>query len=132
MASVGSIDSWIYLFQNEKHSERINAMDQKAIGKRIKSAREKKGLTQEQLAEQVNLSPMHISVIERGNKLPRLETLINIANVLDVSADTLLQDVVNNQIKLHTSEASNLIAQLSREDQHRVLAALHSFVESTK
>lgn len=107
-------------------------MDQKAIGKRIKSAREKKGLTQEQLAEQVNLSPMHISVIERGNKLPRLETLIKIANVLDVSADTLLQDVVNNQIKLRTSEASNLIAQLSREDQHRVLAALHSFVESTK
>ena len=107
-------------------------MDQKAIGKRIKSAREKKGLTQEQLAEQVNLSPMHISVIERGNKLPRLETLINIANVLDVSADILLQDVVNNQIKLHTSEASDLIAQLSREDQRRVLAALHSFVESTK
>ena len=132
MASVGSIDSWIYLFQNEKHSERINAMDQKAIGKRIKSAREKKGLTQEQLAEQVNLSPMHISVIERGNKLPRLETLIKIANVLDVSADTLLQDVVNNQIKLHTSEASNLIAQLSREDQRRVLAALHSFVETSK
>ena len=107
-------------------------MDQKAIGKRIKSAREKKGLTQEQLAEQVNLSPMHISVIERGNKLPRLETLINIANVLDVSADILLQDVVNNQIKLHTSEASDLIAQLSREDQRRVLAALHSFVETTK
>ena len=107
-------------------------MDQKAIGKRIKSAREKKGLTQEQLAEQVNLSPMHISVIERGNKLPRLETLIKIANLLDVSADTLLQDVVNNQIKLRTSEASNLIAQLSREDQRRVLAALHSFVESTK
>ena len=107
-------------------------MDQKAIGKRIKSAREKKGLTQEQLAEQVNLSPMHISVIERGNKLPRLETLIKIANVLDVSADTLLQDVVNNQIKLRTSEASNLIAQLFREDQRRVLAALHSFVESTK
>ena len=107
-------------------------MDQKAIGKRIKSAREKKGLTQEQLAEQVNLSPMHITAIERGNKLPRLETLIKIANVLDVSADTLLQDVVNNQIKLRTSEASNLIAQLSREDQRRVLAALHSFVESTK
>lgn len=107
-------------------------MDQKAIGKRIKSAREKKGMTQEQLAELVNLSPMHVSVIERGNKLPRLETLINIANILDVSADVLLQDVVNNQVKLHTSEASDLIAQLSREDQRRVLAALHSFVETTK
>ena len=132
MASVGKRNPWIYLFQNENHSERINAMDQKAIGKRIKSAREKKGMTQEQLAELVNLSPMHVSVIERGNKLPRLETLINIANILDVSADVLLQDVVNNQVKLHTSEASDLIAQLSREDQRRVLAALHSFVETTK
>ena len=40
-------------------------MDQKAIGRRIKAARERKGLTQEELAEEVNLSPMHVSVIER-------------------------------------------------------------------
>ena len=43
-------------------------MNQKAIGRRIKNAREKKHLTQEQLAELVDLSPMHISVIERGAK----------------------------------------------------------------
>lgn len=107
-------------------------MNQKAIGRRIKAAREKKRLTQEQLAELVDLSPMHVSVIERGVKLPKLETLINIANTLDVSADELLQDVVNNQTKLYASEASELIDQLSREDQRRVLAALRSFVESTK
>ena len=65
-------------------------MDQKAIGRRIKAARERKGLTQEELAEEVDLSPMHVSVIERGVKLPKLETLINIANALDVSADVLL------------------------------------------
>lgn len=106
-------------------------MNEKAIGKRIKAAREKKQLTQEQLAERVDLSPMHVSVIERGAKLPKLETLINIANVLDVSADTLLQDVVNNQTKLLISEASDLIRQLPREDQKRVLAALRSFVEAT-
>ena len=107
-------------------------MNQKAIGRRIKAAREKKRLTQEQLAELVDLSPMHVSVIERGVKLPKLETLINIANILDVSADELLQDVVNNQTKLYASEASELINQLSREDQRRVLAALRCFVESTK
>ena len=108
------------------------SMNQKAIGRRIKTARENKRLTQEQLAELVDLSPMHVSVIERGVKLPKLETLINIANVLDVSADVLLQDVVNNQIKLCASEASELVSQLRREDQKRVLAALRSFVESTK
>ena len=106
-------------------------MNQKAIGRRIKAAREKKGMTQEQLAEWVELSPMHVSVIERGVKLPKLETLINIANVLDVSADVLLQDVVKNQTKLYSSEASELIRKLPREDQRRVLEALRSFVETT-
>ena len=108
------------------------SMNQKAVGRRIKAAREQKRLTQEQLAELVDLSPMHVSVIERGVKLPKLETLINIANVLDVSSDVLLQDVVNNQTKLVASEASELIKQLPREDQRRVLAALRSFVEYTK
>jgi transcriptional regulator with XRE-family HTH domain len=93
--------------------------------------REKKGMTQEQLAEWVELSPMHVSVIERGVKLPKLETLINIANVLDVSADVLLQDVVKNQTKLYSSEASELIRKLPRDDQRRVLEALRSFVETT-
>ena len=78
----------------------MSSMDQKAIGRRIKAARERKGLTQEELAEEVDLSPMHVSVIERGVKLPKLETLINRANALDVSADVLLQDVVNNQTKV--------------------------------
>ena len=106
-------------------------MNEKAIGRRIKAAREKKGMTQEQLAEWVELSPMHVSVIERGVKLPKLETLINIANVLDVSADVLLQDVVKNQTKLYSSEASELIRKLPRDDQRRVLEALRSFVETT-
>ena len=107
-------------------------MNQKAIGRRIKAAREKKQLTQEQLAELVDLSTMHVSVIERGVKLPKLETLINIANVLDVSADVLLQDVINNRAEIFSSEASALINKLPQEDQRRVLAALRSFIESTK
>jgi len=43
-------------------------MDLKAVGQRIKSAREAKNLTQEELAALVNLSPTHVSVIERGLK----------------------------------------------------------------
>ena len=49
-------------------------MDLKAIGRRIKIAREQKGLTQEALAELLDLTPMHISVIERGFKPTKLET----------------------------------------------------------
>ena len=69
-------------------------MDLKAVGQRIKSAREAKNLTQEELAALVNLSPTHVSVIERGLKVTKLDTFVAIANALDVSADTLLIDVV--------------------------------------
>ena len=46
-------------------------MDLKAVGQRIKSAREAKNLTQEALVALVNLSPTHVSVIERGLKTAR-------------------------------------------------------------
>ena len=65
-------------------------MDLCAIGSRIKAAREKAGMTQEDLAAALEMSPTHISVIERGVKAPKLETLVNIANVLKVSSDMLL------------------------------------------
>ena len=45
-------------------------MDLRDVGLRIKKTREAKGLTQEELAALVDLSPTHISVIERGQKIP--------------------------------------------------------------
>ena len=49
-------------------------VDLSAIGSRIKVARERKHFTQEDLAAIVDLSPTHISVIERGVKPPKLAT----------------------------------------------------------
>ena len=69
-------------------------MDLKAVGQRIKSAREAKNLTQEELAALVNLSPTHVSVIERGLKVTKLDTVVAIAHALVDSADTVLIDVV--------------------------------------
>lgn len=48
-------------------------MDAKAVGQRIKAAREKKSMTQEDLAARINISPTHVSVIERGTKIPRID-----------------------------------------------------------
>ena len=64
-------------------------MDQVAIGARIKAARERVHLTQEQLAEIIDISPTHMSVIERGVKGMRLSTFLKIANALNVSTDEL-------------------------------------------
>lgn len=104
-------------------------MDLCAIGARIRSAREKAGLTQEELAAAIDISPTHISVIERGIKTPKLETLINIANALDVSSDMLLQDVVNRASDGLASELSVSISKLSKKDQARMLNAIRALTE---
>jgi len=78
----------------------------KAVGKRIKQAREVKGLTQEQLAEKVNLSASHMSGIERGIKPTKLETFFEIVNVLEVDANSILADVLSVSNKIESSKLS--------------------------
>ncbi len=69
-------------------------LDYKAIGKRIKIARIKTDLTQEKLAELVDISPTHMSNIETGTTRVSLTTIVHIANALNVTTDDLLCDDV--------------------------------------
>ncbi len=104
-------------------------MDLSAIGGRIKAARERKKLTQEDLAAIVNLSPTHISVIERGVKPPKLITLVNIANALEVSADMLLQDVVVCSQEGVSNELVSAIMSLPDPERARMLKAIRALME---
>lgn len=104
-------------------------MDLKAIGIRIKAAREERNLTQEQLAEMVGLSAAHISVIERGVKAPKLETFIEIANALNVTSDSLLLDVLNNSLQITATELSEQIKRLPPKEQQKILKAVQVLVE---
>lgn len=65
-------------------------MDLKAIGSRIKAERKKLGLTQESLAELVNVSPHYIYEIERGMKSPSMETMVVIADKMELSIDYII------------------------------------------
>ncbi len=60
------------------------------IGIRISRARKNKKLTQEKLAELLDVSVKHISAVERGKSSLSLEKLISICNILDVSLDYLV------------------------------------------
>ncbi len=55
------------------------------IGKKIKNLRLDKNLSQEKLAECVNLSREHISCLERGKNSVNLETLYNLAKFFEIS-----------------------------------------------
>ena len=104
-------------------------MDLKAVGLRIKAAREAKNLTQENLAALVDLSPTHISVIQRVLKTVRLDKFVAIANALDVSADYLLVDVVTHSVQGLMNELPEEIHKLPLDEQKRLIKAIKAYVE---
>ena len=67
-------------------------MDYSLLGKRIREERLKMSLTQEKLAEDVNISTAYLGQIERGERSVTLDKLIPIANRLGVSVDFLLAE----------------------------------------
>lgn len=69
------------------------------IGDRIRSLRTSRGLTQERLAESAEISVSYLSMMERGARLARLETLLDLAVALNVELSALVSagDAVRNQ-----------------------------------
>lgn len=104
-------------------------MDMIAIGSKIKEARERAHLTQEELAEIVDISPTHMSVIERGVKTPKLDTFVRIVKALNLSSDALLQDSVEHADESIMAEISVRLGRLSEKDQNRILNAIRVLTE---
>jgi transcriptional regulator with XRE-family HTH domain len=87
------------------------------LAKNIKNARKEKHYTQEKLAELVNCSTVFISQIETGVRVPSLETLYNIANVLDVTVDSLFAENDNTQnINLYKDKIARLIGNCTDDE----------------
>jgi transcriptional regulator with XRE-family HTH domain len=62
------------------------------FGAVVRKLREARGLTQEQLAERADVSATYIGFVERGDNVPTLTIVIQIASALDVRAAELLRD----------------------------------------
>ena len=69
--------------------QKINIME---FPKRMVALRKKKGLTQQNLADQVSINVIQIKRYESGNTQPSLDVIRKLAVVLNVTADTLLFD----------------------------------------
>ena len=104
-------------------------MDTGAVARRIGETRKRRGFTQEELAARAGISSTHMGVIERGIKVPNLDTFVSLANALEVSADELLQDVVDKSCESASSELSELISRQSPEMQRKIYRAVRALVE---
>ena len=104
-------------------------MIDKRIGKRVKQARERLGITQEDLAEKTGLTTNYISTVERGMSFPRCEKLIILLNGLETSADSIFCDVFEHSGEAKASELSKKIADLPPEAQKRILQMVELMIQ---
>lgn len=76
--------------QKNIDTREFRALDQKEMGKRVRSRRESLGLSREKLSEYLDVSPQFIADIEYGNKGISIKRFYLLCQVLDVTADYLL------------------------------------------
>lgn len=96
----------------------------KLLGNRIRQERLKLNLTQEQLAEKVDLSTSYIGQIERGERNISLDTLVVICKSLGVTIDYLLQDSVNIEEDIVYNQLYQLISNRSLNEKVMALDVL--------
>jgi transcriptional regulator with XRE-family HTH domain len=96
-------------------------IDYISIGARIKYLRTQKGLSQEELAEFADVSPVYISNIERGEKSASLKTVIAVANALNISTDSILMDNLSHPDDSQEDALFDILCDCSKEEHDIII-----------
>lgn len=107
-------------------------MDLSSIGKNIRKKRLAKSWKQEILAGKSEITASYVGMIERGEKIPKLETLIRIINALGATSDEILEGVINRGYEIRMSEYMEKIGKLSKEEQNRIFDVLDVMLEGRR
>ncbi len=100
-------------------------IDYTLIGQRIAAGRKGRRITQEQMAEHLDVSIAFISKIERGRTQLSLERLVQICHFLDLSPDELLSKSKPPSDSYMQAELSSLLEQCP----HELLPVIKSIIE---
>jgi len=93
------------------------ALDYNIIGERIKKARTDKKLTQEKLAEKLDVSIAFLSRIERGSSHINLKRLSQICEVLGVSEGSILNGTSSKSNNYLASEFNDILNSVPADKQ---------------
>ena len=96
------------------------------IGQRISERRKELHLTQEKLAEQMDVSIQMISNLELGKKAIRPENLVKVCKVLDISADYILTGIRSDH---EIMELTEKITRLPEKRQKIIVALVDNLLE---
>ncbi len=107
----------------------MKELDLHEIGSRIQFCRKRLGFTQEQLSEKMNVSIQMISNMERGNKAIRIDNLVKLSHILEVSTDYIL---TGKQNPADIQSLSSKLAALSEEDRKAVFILIDHFLSKNR
>ena len=81
----------------------------RSIGETIASLRKEKGMTQNELAEKMNVTDKAVSKWERDLSCPDVNTISKLADILEVSVEELLKAKKKDNLEMKTKDLMNLI-----------------------
>ena len=104
-------------------------MDQIKIGKFIQEKRKEKNITQQELAEKLNITDRAISKWENGNCLPDVGTMPELCEILNITINDLFSgEVVNMKDNTKKLEENLLEMTKQKEEKDRQLLSLEIFI----
>ncbi len=103
-------------------------MNYDSIGKNIRKYRSSKKMRQEDLAELTGLSTTYVGMVERGEKIPSLETFLSILNALNISADMVLYEVLSTGYDIKVSLLNEKLESLSAKDKTLVYNVVDAII----
>ena len=111
-------------YAGSKKGRKTMSIDLKKAGLRIKSFRRHKALTREQLSSLSNSSVDLIAKVEQGERSPSLDTLIEIANALGVSADDILIDSLLHSNSMVGNEIQEILLDCNHDEKEMLIRTL--------
>lgn len=105
-------------------------VDYKEIGKRIRQKRKEKKLTQEALAEKLDITVGYVSQMERGVTKISLERLAEIGAVLDTELSCFLNGTVQKQNSYLQTELAEKIEKLGQKDRQLLSEILDAMLRN--
>ena len=118
------------------HQLWIRVLTMSGFSERLKLLRSSRNMTQTRLAELLEVDPRVYNRWERGTATPQLDTVVKIADILQISLDELAgrtEDI--SEPKIHNNELMNLyhqVDQLPDNEQQALILVIDSFVRKAQ
>ena len=102
-------------------------MDQVKIGAFLKDIRKEKGITQEQLAEELGVSGRTISRWETGSNMPDISLLVEIAEFFDISIPEIIKgERKSKDMKEEAKEVAETMSDYAKEEKEHLVKSIRN------